>query len=370
MALPTRSKSQRRGDRGEQLVHDIVDQHPCWVARTQNRDYGIDLEAELAAPFGEDQQFRGKLVKIQSKASSRIRRYKTRVAISVERDFLTYANEFKLPVILAATCLQTRSVWWVWLQEWTMLNESRLAHCPCQKTVTISIPLDQTLPSGLDGPLQRIACGEGMSSIVLTLRDVLSVAVGWENRAIAEGLVKLLATIHGPSRDWTLQKTVDVLFGYGPNPPFWKAQQTLPILLSLVDAAGDTLTQDQVLKLVARGDTCSRTGLIAMGRLYDRWPEHAQSLGLARAFFDAGSFQAAWYAAMRERFPEVTTGIFGWAILNIKDANLRYEHVDLPLDPETRDYIFSKWPNRGDSVLIDCLVLTGPTPEAGNEREI
>ena len=370
MALPTRTASQRRGDQGERIVHDIVDGHPCWIARTQNRDYGIDLEAELADPVGEKQRFQGKLVKIQTKTRGNIRRYQTRVAISVERALLTYTNEFKLPVILAAVCLQTQSIWWVWLQEWTMLNQTRLAARPDQKAVTISIPLDQTLSSGLGAPLQQIARGEGSSSIVLALRDLLTVAIGWENRAIAEGVVKLLAEVHGPSRDWTLQKTVDVLLGYGEDPPFWKAQQALPVLLSVVDMAGDTLTQDQLLRLVARGDTCSRTGLLAMGRLHDRWPEHAQSLGLPRAFVKAGSFPAAWYAAMRERYPECPSGVFGLTIANMKDADLRYERIELLLNSEARDYIFAKWPIRGDSVLTDCLVLADDKEKPDNARGI
>jgi hypothetical protein len=357
MALPIRSKAQRRGDRGEQVVHDIVDRHPCWIARMQNRDYGIDLEAELADPVGEIQRVQGKLIKMQVKARARVKRHQTRVAISIDRDILAYANELKLPVILVAVCLQTRGVWWVWLQEWAMLNEARLAARSAQKAVTISIPLGQTLSSGLDGPLQEIARGEGVSSVVLTLRDLLVVSMGWANRAISEGVINLLARVHGPSRQWTLQKTIDVLLGYGANPPFWMAQQTLPVFLGIVDALGDTITQDQLLRLVARGETCSRTGLIAMGRLYDRWPEHARSLNLPGSFFKAGSFPAAWYAAMRERFPESTSGIFGLSILEMRGADLRFENIELPLTSDVRDYILEKWPNRGDSVLMDCLVL-------------
>ena len=356
--LPRRSKSQRIGDHGESIVHDILDCHSHWIARTQSRDFGIDLEAELAVPVGNEQRLEGKLIKVQVKTFAHIKQNQARIAVPLDRDLLNYASQFKVPVILAAVCLQTRGVWWVWLQEWAMLHERLLAEKRGQKKITISIALEQTLRSGLDGPLQGISRGEGLNSIVINLRDLLMVAIGWENRAISDGVVKLLATVHGPSRDWTLQKIVDVLLGYGEDPPFWQAQQTLPVLLSLVDIAGDILTQDQLLRLVARGSTCSRTGLLAMARLYDQWPEHARALSLPRAFSQAGSLPAAWYAAMRERFPDETSDIFWMRIANKTDADLRYKNIELQLSPDILDYINAKWPNRGDSVLIDCLVLT------------
>jgi len=60
---------------------------------------------------------------------------------------------------------------------------------------------------------------------------------------------------------------------------------------------------------------------------------------------------------MRERFPMDARGSFASFIANMKDVDLRYQSIELVLTPETRDYIMTKWPNRGDSVLIDRLRL-------------
>lgn len=355
MALPKRSAAQRVGDSGENIVRGIIDSHPNWVARTQDRDFGVDLEAEMARVDGADQELLGKLIKVQVKTRNRVKQKNGCASISIERSLLDYSSELKLPVILVIVCLRARRVWWVWLQEWVMMNEQFIANN--RKSVTISIPVAQTLSAGLDSPLQSIARGEGTNSIVLSLRDLLSRAIGWENQAVARNVVDLLAGIHGPSREWMIQKSIDILIGYGEPRFFWERQQVLPLLLSIVEKVGDVFTQDQVLRLVARQESVSRTGLIAMGRLYDCWPEHAQSLRLPRAFFEAGSPSAAWYAAMRERYPVAENELFAFKVANLNDADLRYENVQLVLTPEVREHIIMKFPNRGESVLTECLHL-------------
>src|SRR3546814_2519572 len=81
--------------------------------------------------------------------------------------------------------------------------------------------------------------------MVLALRSVREVAHGWENQAVARGVVDLLARTDFPSRDWTIGHVIDELVRSGPGVPYWHAQRMLPILLGLVDSGGDTLTHER-----------------------------------------------------------------------------------------------------------------------------
>lgn len=354
--MPKRSRAQQIGDEGESLVANLIDRNPQWIARNQNKDYGIDLEAELATDLLDGQSIEGKIIKVQTKTKQNFPKTRSHVQVTLERDFLAYANQFRIPVILVAVCLDSGGIWWVWLQEWSMQHEARIARNPGAKTVTIPIPLEQALDTGLDHMLPAIARGGTINSMILSLREIVAAASGWEDRAIAEGVVKLLGEIHGPSRDWTLQKVIDRLIGLGANPPFWQAQQTLPILQSLIAIGGDTFTRDQVVRLISRGETYSRVGVLGLGELYDEWPDHAASLGLPAAFLRVGLAPVAWYAAMRERYPELGKRWFGLAVFDLRAPNLEFAGLKLDLTEEVRDHLMAKWPNRGDSVLLDCLI--------------
>ena len=354
--MPVRSANQLFGKKGEQFVEDLFDAHSRWVSRPQSVDFGIDLEVELASPIGDGQALLGQLIKVQVKTQRRLRRADTHVMISISRNWIDYARAFRVPVILAAVERESERCWWLWIQEWALFHEERLA-ADTGASLTIRIPVEHELnEEALNNTLPAIAEGRPSSSMVLALRGVLEVAHGWENQEIARGIVKLLGRTRFPSRDWTIRKVVDELVGLGPNVPYWRAQQVLPILLALVDTGGDALDREQMVRMVKRGDTYSRVGLNAVEVLYDRWPDHAASLGLPHAFTEAGLAPAAWYTAMRERFPGKSA--FGLFIAGHPDGDLSYGGLTLRMDQDVRDYLVGKWPNRADSVLLDCLVET------------
>lgn len=351
--MPTRTGAQRTGKHGERFVEDLIGHHPRWVVRTQDEDYGIDLEAELADPIGDGQELRGQLLKIQVKARGQLNRADGRILISVERSWIAYAMAFRVPIILVVIERDTDQCWWLWVQEWALIHEEELANAETT-TVTVRIPEAQTLAAGLDGELPHIAEGRPASAMVLALRGVLEVASGWENRAVARGIVELLGRTDFPSRVWTIGTIVDQLTSFGPHAPYWQAQLMLPMLFAVIDTGGDTLTAEQLVRIVQRGETHSRVGINALSRLYDTWPEHAASLGLPLAFGASGLEAPAWYAAMRERHPGKTD--FGLFLANQPDSELEYRGVVLRIDQELRDYLIFKWPNRGDSALLDALV--------------
>lgn len=350
--MPIRSASQRIGKIGERSVETLIDDHPHWVARRQDSDFGIDLEAELARPGDDGQALRGQLLKIQVKSGAKPTAIGNHVTLTIDRAWLDYACEFRIPVILVGSTRDGKRAWWVWVQEWALLHERRLATTK-SKTVTLRMPVEQTLAAGLEHELIEIATGRHPVAMALALRGVLAVANGWENAAIAQGIVELLGRTDYPSRDWTIRMIVDQLVTEGPNIAYWQAQQHLPILLALVRTAGDALSQDDVLHLVQRGEVYSRVGINALSVLYDEWPEYAASLDLPRAFMKAKLEPAAWYTAMRERFPGQRN--FGMFLINQPDGDLEYEGATLRIDQDLRDHLIAKWPYRADSVLLDCL---------------
>src|SRR3546814_16359029 len=83
--MPIRTNNQRKGTKGEWFVEGLFDEHPRWLSRPQTRDFGIDLEAELAAPVPGGQKLRGRFLKIQVKPRKKLRRAGDYILLSVER---------------------------------------------------------------------------------------------------------------------------------------------------------------------------------------------------------------------------------------------------------------------------------------------
>lgn len=119
--MPTRSYAQQIGDIGQALVESWFE-HPRWVARKQSHDFGIDLEAELAVPIDHKQRMTGKLIKLQIKSSAKIERGAVHIAYPVPRELIHYADAFRLPVILAVACIETKTVWWLLVRATALLD--------------------------------------------------------------------------------------------------------------------------------------------------------------------------------------------------------------------------------------------------------
>ena len=100
--MPVRTRAQRTGDAGQNLVRETVDRHPNWMCRAQDLDYGVDLEAELAPYDIDEQRPTGKLLKLQVKSSEHLKLRGGRVVVTLDRGFLDYVQQFRLPVILIA----------------------------------------------------------------------------------------------------------------------------------------------------------------------------------------------------------------------------------------------------------------------------
>jgi hypothetical protein len=341
------------GDAGERLAIEIIDGHSHWLERLQSHDFGIDLEAELGTSDASGQVLAGKLLKIQVKARGKMPIKAGGLMIRLSCDYLEYIGQFRLPVILVVVELESRRAWYLWLQRWILDNEEKFVASSHTMTVALWVPETASLGSGLDGQLKRIARGEDEASMVLALRELLLAALAIGKETVLESLFSLLQTL-SPS-PWAIEKTINALVGFKPNPWFYETSQMLPHLHSMIKAVGNLLTSDQVFRVVARGPSFSRTGVNALALLFNYHPQHALALKLAERFRQADLDDVAWYCDLRARYPKMDSIAFWGALGSDKLGELKFGDLELIRTEQAQEYIRGKWPNRGHSVFLDCL---------------
>jgi len=65
---------------------------------------------------------------------------------------------------------------------------------------------------------------------------------------------------------------------------------------------GEKINADHISKFIIRGKECSRTGINALGLLYDNYPEHTASLNLTIRFQNFYDPRLFYYCSIRERY--------------------------------------------------------------------
>jgi hypothetical protein len=355
--MPKRSRKQIIGDRGEAIVRNIIDAHACWLARSQDHDFGVDLEAELSEDINDHQELTGKLIKIQVKTKETCIVRSNFILISIKKSYLNYVYQFHLPVILVVVDIKNTKIWYLWLQDWILRNENNSEFKNNAKSVTLRIPVTQFLQVGLEEELKQIAREERPTTMVVALRHFISIVDVTRNSRVMNGILDLLTLIDEPSRDWIIQKTIDDLVQLGPNVALWQSAQFLPQVFSLIDRLGDKLDAQHLVKMVARDESYSRVGIYSLARLYDKWLYHAQNLRLSDVFKGIGIAQVAWYCNLREQYSFTSMELWGHMLNNILPDS-EYDGLILILDKEKIEYIMRSWPNRGDSVYLDILEKT------------
>lgn len=345
-----------------------MDAHPNWMCRCQDLDYGVDLEAEFAPAEGDGQRPAGKLLKLQVKATEAADIRGQMVRVVLERSFLSYALEFRLPVILVHVDVTTRSAWWLWLQDWALKHEERLASSSDNATVTVHIPLHQTLETGLDHELTDVVSGKHASAVVLALRELADVAASdYQQIKLFRGVLALLDDIEAPNRLHTAEKIIELLVGLGPNAGLFQTSQLIPQIVATVERLGDIFSRDQILRLVLRDDSYSRAGLEGLATFYDCWPEQAKAMDLPSAFRDAGVEHVAWYCSAREHYASLSGDQLVMDLCGGMLTQTRFGKLQLIDDDDVSYRLISKYPTRGSSVLLDNLIWAETqAPEASS----
>ena len=122
-------------------------------------------------------------------------------------------------------------------------------------------------------------------------------------------------------------------------------------LFELVRRFGNKTSAVSVDLMVRRGESYSRTGLIALGILYDDFFDHAVSLSLVDLFLGKDLPQVAYYCALREKNPGKKSLDFLFGPGDFRFAGLRFQEP-------TNGNFHDKYANRGPSAILDYLMST------------
>jgi hypothetical protein len=120
------------------------------------------------------------------------------------------------------------------------------------------------------------------------------------------------------------------------------------LIYTLARAFGDIFSIDQIRKLVVRDAAYSRTGINALGVMYEVFPEHMKALRLGDIFRANSDWRIAYFCDLRDKYP-------GVSILRLMsgeyDCTLGHYH----LHESVRDKGLNAWANRGDCGILDFV---------------
>jgi len=347
--MTQRTEAQKTGARGHRWLALTIEEHPHWLARELGEDYGIDLEAELT-----EQGVRGEIIKIQIKSTEQAERDGGRVKAVIDRKYLEYAESCRYPVIFVVVDTATKESWYIWLQEW--LHQYRSAHGELDRTQaswTTWISATKTLAAGLDAELKAIARWEGETQLALSLTDGLRAAAAIYNGDAMSALINLIDVTASKIADISMNVILKEALRLGDrlratNEGNAIAQQ----LFGLVRKFGGRISLPTISAMVLRGESISRTGVIALGILYDEHFEHICSLKLPEVFTESHP-ELAYYCAFREANRDAHSGNPFTDPKDFTFAGLKYIQPDMYWD---------KYANRGPSAILEYLVPISYNP--------
>ena len=353
--MSTRTEAQVLGSQGQSLVAHLINSSGHWIARAQDEDFGIDLEAELSVPH-----VNGQLIKIQIKASRSVEISEKGVACQIPKKLAIYADSCRLPVVLVRVDLGRQDAWYVWLQQWLLdWRRSGLRMEDMPDLMTVHVAIDQTLQNGLMGELRDIAQWKTRTQLVLTVHDAIRTSAAVYNYEVLNHLVALLDKLGIANEHFPINLVIEQAIALGDG--LWathEGNQASSTLYSICRHFGQNFSADQIWRMVSRNESISRTGLNALGILYDEAYDHIAGLNLVQLFLTHTDKRIAFYCHLRELRPRAP---FFDCLAEGYDA----QFADLAIRASLKEDLLSKWPNRGDSVLLDYLYLTR-NPKTGS----
>lgn len=354
--LPKRSVSQRTGDLAEHIAQGAFLDAPNWICRTQSHDFGIDLEAELIDITDGVEELSGALVKIQVKGTLKPIYRNRGYYVRLKTDYLKYANQFRVPVLLLLVNVRSNEIHYLWLQEYLIGREEILYGA---RSVLVKVPEENKLNLSFQHHLPEIALGVTKGSQLMAVQklfEVFSSKYDPQALALASDLLKHLGE---GGHIAIFNGAIDKLNKRGPHLSRVDSQEFGKVLADLTRRFGEKLGVDQILKMVVRGGTYSLAGLDGLLGLYDGFPDHAKSLGLARRFDELELYELSWYCQFREAHAELDSMSI-WLQISKLETAFKTETGILHIPEEDRDYCSMKWPNRADAVYLQSLKLKVP----------
>lgn len=347
--MPKQTTSQKIGSLGHSIVETQVKSSKFWIARNLTEDFGIDMELEFAP-----EEVKGKFVKAQIKSHETVATDTDFISEPFDKSFLRYVYECRVPIILIVVSLDNSKSWFVWLQKWIIdsSNISNIYDDSITKTLTVRIHKKSDFVSGLKREIVEIANWENKTQLYIALRDLANLSLRLYDDKLSQILFDYLgscrsANISDPNYlDSIIERVIELGASIWATPEGNKVSQ---MLFKFIREYGDKLNASHISKLIIRGNDCSRTGLNALGILYDIYPNHTASLNLTKRFENFEDPRLHYYCTIRERY------------LGIKSPSWLSEKNDLTVGNLKADFslintsILDKWANRGDSVIFDYV---------------
>jgi hypothetical protein len=327
-----------------------IEKHPHWLARSLDEDFGVDCEAEYI-PI----EARGDVLKLQFKTTRKTTIRSGRVRFSVDRKYLEYAWNCRYPVVFILIDIERENAWYLWLQDWIFKNQCHESISDRKSSsTTIWVEANFTLSFGLDGELRTIAQWRGPTQLALSLLDAFRAAIAVHNQDVLSVLTDLLEKVAPALPDSAINDVIQQAIRLGNRLWGTPAGNTVAAqLYRLVRRFGDRMMLGSIDAMVIRGDTYSRTGVNALGILYDDHSEHARSLNLVGHFMQKDLASVAYLCALREAYPQKN----GIECMNVL-AGFEYGGVRFRFDDDNAPTGFlDKFANRGISAILDYLVL-------------
>lgn len=329
-----RSNSQIIGEIGEYFVCYQIVRNRVWVPRLQTHDYGIDIEAELTEP-----EIKGHAVKVQVKSSETIENTDFQyVNIRLKKSYLMKYKDNNQPVILVAVDVNSEKAYYMYLQKWIYENlELLLTDTP--QSIVMNIPRSNTLQNGLGYEWKKIAMKETRFQKKQFLKIAESIASN------IEGL-----ELPGEETISSIEEIIDRMLELGLR--IWATDEGNVVAFRIYELCrefGNLFSKDSIVSLAIQQNGYSRTGLAALGILYDEYYSYISNLKLPDAFIDYQHLR--YYCLLRERYPN-TSGIMLFLGKNqIIDWNIE----GIGLSQDSVDLLIQTYPNRGPSIIFDYL---------------
>lgn len=315
--------------------------------RGQEEDFGVDLEAELDIPT-----VGGALLKLQVK--SRLKKLNnSQIQCRIKRAMLEYANSCRLPVILVVADCDCDKAWYVWLQEWLFekrQNGIEIEAMP--RTITVSIPAKHEFVPALHSRLRDIAQCKTAIQMVLSLRDAMQTSIAVQSNELAVAIAEVLDKADKTFPQFPIKLAIGEMLRLECQ--IWGTQEGNRVSILLFEICrrfGDRFDADLIAQMVVRGEGYSRTGINALGILYDEFPERMQQLKPSRVFAHFADPRVQYYCQLRERYFQKNSS----SLVFNPSADFRIGKWDLA--PGIRGELPDKWANRGDSAILDYVIL-------------
>ncbi|HHF7365599.1 TPA: DUF4365 domain-containing protein [Legionella bozemanae] len=346
MQVPKRTESQGLGENGQKLVEYQIASSPHWIPHNLSPDYGIDLELQYS-PRNED--VRPWFIKAQIKSHNTLVTNSDYLTEPLTKSFLRYTYECRVPIILILVSVKEQKSWYLWLQKWLLEsgNIPAIYNENTAKTLPVKVPKDNDLVIGLKDEIISIASLNNKTQFYMVVKELAHHPSVLHDVDLSHFFFNYLEKLS----DSILQKSyIDSLilrlfdlniYARGTT----EGNKVSYLIYEYVKKHGNTLNFEHIKKLVLRGDSLSRTGLDALGILYDNHPEYALSLKLIEKFKNHKLLH--YYTTIRERYINKISPF--WLS---KDHDLTVNNLTLDL---SSDNYISKWFKQGESAFLYYL---------------